>query len=291
MDYLDTYIETLEITGEYSDNTVQAYASDLKRFFLFLKKKIGRIPVSDDLDSSTIKDFLESENRTGLSASTLHRRKVVLTRFALYLVNIGVFSRNDVLELFAWKQELWKDIYTREVQYLTDTQVEKLIATVAEENSPKSIRDTALLSLLLETGLPIGKLISINLSDIDLTNKRLNVTFDHGNYSYPIENSIDPLKVYMTSARKEYIQSDLEEALFISQMGGRISRQGVWQLVREWGERAKINTPISPRILRNTKVKRMVKAGLSTADIQRELGHSNRYSTRALIRKLNRRIG
>ena len=94
---------------------------------------------------------------------------------------------------------------------------------------------------------------------------------------------------YLSLGRKEYTQSDSEGAIFISQMGGRISRQGVWQLIKEWGEKAGLDVSVTPRILRNTKVREMVQAGLSTAEIQRKLGHSNRYSTRALLRKINRK--
>ena len=289
MDYIATYLMSLKLTGEYSKNTVQAYSSDLKRFLQFLEERTGGKPLIDDFSSVAIKEFLETENEAGFSASTLHRRKVVLSQFSQYLTKTFAFSREDYLEVLAWKQKLWKEIYKREVKYLSDRDLGKLFDVMEGEKSTKAIRDAAIFSILLETGLSVGKLISIDLSDLDLGNERVMVIMNGVGHTYSIKNSANALHKYLALGRKEYTQSESEKALFISQMGGRISRQGVWQMVKDWGEKAKLTVPLSPRILRNTKINKMVHAELTTAEIQRELGHSNRHSTRTLIRKMNRK--
>lgn len=289
MDYYQTYIKSLEKNGDYSKNTVQAYSSDLKRFLQFLQDRLGRKPSIGDINSKVITEFLDTEIDSGLSASTLHRRKVVLVQFVQHFAKSGIFSKEDFYEVLSWRQKLWKEIYKREVVIISEVEIKKLFSTIEKEQSPKAYRDAALISLLLETGLPIGKLISLDLSDIDLVRKQLEVSNHGTKQTISLEKSVSLLNRYLSEGRKEYTQSDSEAALFVSQMGGRISRQGVWQLLKEWGEKAGLTVHATPRNLRNTKVREMMKSGLSTAEIQRKLGHSNRYSTRALLRKINRK--
>jgi len=289
MDYYNTYIKSLERTGEYSQNTVQAYTSDLKRFLQFLENQLGRKPRVDEINARVITEFLESEWDSGLSASTIHRRKVVLSQFAQYLSKSGNFSKDEFFEVLNWKQKLWREIYKREVVVISDAEIAQLFGVLEQDETPKASRDAALISLLLETGLPIGRLISLDISSLDLGRKRLKVAIRGQELFVSMEKSAELLERYISSGRKQYTQSEEEYALFLSQMGGRISRQSVWQLIKEWGERAELKNPVTPRILRNTKVKKMAQSGLSTAEIQRRLGHTNRYSTRALLRKINRK--
>ena len=90
----------------------------------------------------------------------------------------------------------------------------------------------------------------------------------------------------MKEGRPELNYQINEPALFISQTGGRMSRQGVWQALRQWGQKASLPIPLSPRLLRHTAVIRMVHSGRTPAEIQVLLGHSNPLSTQALLRRL-----
>ena len=71
-------------------------------------------------------------------------------------------------------------------------------------------------------------------------------------------------------------------------MGERITRQGVWQVLRTWGRQAKLRKALSPRILRHTAVKQMLLENKTLGEIQRMLGHRNEFSTRALVRRIKR---
>ena len=82
----------------------------------------------------------------------------------------------------------------------------------------------------------------------------------------------------------------VEPALFVSQMGGRVSRQGIWQGIRNWGREAELSLDLSPRIIRHTATKAMIKAGKKIEEIQLLLGHQNIFSTRTLVRRLKRSV-
>jgi integrase/recombinase XerD len=127
----------------------------------------------------------------------------------------------------------------------------------------------------------------LNLSDVNLRNKQIRVANPHP-YWCPIEESASFLREYLEISRPELTQSLNEEALFVSQMGGRITRQGAWQVIRAWGETSGIKVPLSPRVLRHTAVKHMLMQGKSAQEIQTMLGHGNLHSTQALIRKITK---
>ncbi|MEJ2758078.1 MAG: tyrosine-type recombinase/integrase [Anaerolineales bacterium] len=288
MDIVNEFVTSLKDTGDYSSNTIQAYESDLRRFFAYLKSELGRMPVVADITSDSLMNFLNAENKNGFSASTLHRRKISLTQFAQFLSRHGGFSEKEIEKVSGWKQGLWEEIYQREVLVLTQEEVVRLIAVISKDQTIKSTRDLSIIQLILETGLSVSEAISINLSDLDLRSNYLKVEHGAATHRYSIKKTSKTLQVYLDEGRPEFTQSVNEEALFISQMGGRISRQGIWQLVKEWGERGGLSVSLSPRILRNTAVLHMVTAGFSIAEIQKRLGHSNRFSTRALVRKIKR---
>jgi integrase len=69
-------------------------------------------------------------------------------------------------------------------------------------------------------------------------------------------------------------------------MDGRLSRQGIWQILNHWGKLVNPPIKLSPRLLRHNAAVRMHRDGKPIPEIQIRLGHRNPLSTRALIRRL-----
>ena len=291
MDYLDTFLETLKMEKNHSANTLEAYAGDLRRFHDFLELNKSHTFTNGQLSAGLMMDFLEAENRSGFSASTLQRRKMVVVQFAQFLVTIGIFTREQVEEVLAWRPQLWQEIYKQEILVLSEEEIDRLLIENQPGGPVRSIRDQAIISLLLETGLSISDVIGLRLNDLDLDHETMTLTpGGQKRFVYPIPRSTECLKRYIQEERPEVAQSKDEQSLFISQLGGPISRQGIWQMLKNIGDRAEVPVPLSPRVLRHTAVKRMIDAGMPTREIQRRLGHTNVYSTRALVRKIKRAI-
>ena len=286
---LKTYLGTLKSHQKYAKNTYQAYANDLFQFFNFLESNLGRKPETTDFTPEVTKKFLEVEKKSGMKPSTLHRRRVSLKHFAQFLCDQGLLDYAVVETISQIQENLWKEISKQKVECLNPKEVERLLRTVSMANTPRSYRDLAILSILLETGLSIGDLVSLNLSDVNIREFRLRVGNNDKTGSWVlIPTSIDKIRIYLKEGRPELTQSMGEEALFVSQMGGRISRQGVWQVLRIWGRQAKIRKKLSPRILRHTAVKQMLIDEKPFDEIQNLLGHRNPLSTRSLIRRIKR---
>jgi len=288
MELVRSFIENLDNNGDYSSNTLKAYSSDIRRFVLSLEKQVKKVPNQSDINAKRIRQFLEKERRAGFSASTLHRRKMSLTHFAQYLAENGVITDSQVNEIVTWRHSLWKEINQREILFLNQDEIDQLYLHINQVGSRKALRDLSIISLIMETGLTVNDILSIDLADLDLRNQELIFRKNSDLITYSIKRSAELIRKYLKDGRPELTQSINESALFVSQLGGRISRQGVWQLVKEWGVNAGIPTPLSPRVLRNTAVILMVNDGCSIPEIQKRLGHSNRYSTRALVRKIKK---
>jgi integrase/recombinase XerD len=289
MDRIRKFILFLEAENSISVNTINAYKSDLIRFYEYLNSNTEFPQHNHNLTSKSFSMFLEREKKLGLKPSTLHRRKVTLKKYAEFLNQQGLLDSSVILEIADWQQDLWEKIANRKAISLTEAEVIQLFEGIGDEKKPRNLRDKLIISLILETGVSIGALVNLNLSDVNLRSKQIRFTDPQEHWS-PIETSSKYLKDYLTYSRPELTQSMNEEALFVSQMGGRITRQGVWQVIRSWGETTGIGVHLSPRVLRHTAVRRMLLAGKSVEQIQQMLGHGNKNSTQALIRKISKSL-
>ncbi|MDH5507765.1 MAG: tyrosine-type recombinase/integrase [Anaerolineae bacterium] len=156
-------------------------------------------------------------------------------------------------------------------------------------NHPRSYRDLAIIELILETGILINALVGLNVADLDLR-PEMGVLSSRAVGMSPliIELAAPSFRQYLRLGRPEFAHNENEQALFISQLGGRMTRQGIWQLLGKWGAAAKLRTKLSPRILRNTAVYNMLTSGRSIVEIQQILGHRNPFSTSAYLRRVEK---
>jgi integrase/recombinase XerD len=284
---LNAYLSNLEAQQDYAENTRQAYASDVHKFLGYLKSKLGRELQVTDFTPKATKRFLDKERKSGLKPSTVHRRRVSLKHFAQYLTGKGLLGDDLVEKISHMQENLWEEISKGKVKYLSGEEVEKLLTTTGGINNPRALRDRAVISLILEIGISISTLVTLNLSDINLQRKRLRLRLsDLEEVWVSIPKSAGLIQEYLEASRPELTQKPMEKALFVSQMGKRISRQGVWQRLQSWGQRAELSQELSPRVIRHTAARQMILEGRRLGEIQRLLGHRNKLSTRFLVRRL-----
>lgn len=288
---IEKFINYLVNNGDYSQNTFEAYESDLRRFADFLQKKLGRNANVADFTGRNIEKFLIYENKKGKKTSTLLRREASLRRFAKYLKDQGKIGELPVIENAFLRKAGSKNTQTNN-DSLTDDEIELIRQAMEETHHPRALRDLAIFSLLLETGISISKLVELNLSDLDLRAQRIRFgAGGNGDEWVPINGAAGILEQYVFEGRPDLSHPAGQKALFVSQMGGRMSRQGIWQVLRNWGNQAEISRELSPRLIRRTAAARMIGRQLSLKEIQRSLGHRSVLSTRALVRRMRETNG
>jgi len=285
---INAFLVSLGTEPAYSESTQLAYANDLRVFLLYLKGMLDQPPTVSDLNSQHVIGFLEAERNLGRRRNTLIRRLATLKYFQEYLVDQGLVSSKS----FSVKDEDIQGVISgipisQPLQCLTQEQISTLLGLLDASRRPRALRDRAMLLLLLETGLSVGDLTALDLTDLDLRAGKFHVNLaGKGDIWLSMGEAQNAVAEYLYDGRPDLLHHPGEPALFISQMEGRLSRQGVWQILNHWGHMANPPITVSPRLLRHTAAIRMSRAGLSDAEIQVRLGHRNPLSTRALIRRL-----
>ncbi|HEY5574307.1 MAG TPA: tyrosine-type recombinase/integrase [Anaerolineales bacterium] len=286
--YVNAFMDNLAAEPNYSESTRMAYGSDLRVFLGYLNAALDRPPRLEDINTQQVAAFLQLESENGRRQSTLVRRLATLRRFISYLHEEGDLDKslvdynNQIID-----EVIAKVAPTRTPNTLSDNQINRLWATIETSQRVRARRDQAILTLLLETGLSVGTLVLLNLSDLDLNAGLLHLNTDPNNDIWlPLGSATESLRRYLEEGRRDLNPQPDEPALFISQMGGRISRQGIWQILRYWGKLTDPPIDLSPRVVRHTAAVRMARKGRPLDEIQALLGHSNPLSTQALLRRL-----
>jgi len=285
---VNAFLSNLESDPAYSESTQLAYANDLRVFLLYLDTLENHIPELDDLNTTRVVNFLERERKLGRRRNTLIRRLATLTYFQDYLVNEGSLAGNQFAGTDGMIQRVISQMpKNKSPKCLSEQQVQAVLAILESSDRPRALRDRAIFMLLLETGLSVASLTDLDMTDIDLASGRLHVHLAWaGDVWLGMSEAVNSVEQYIIEGRPNLLHKPGEPALFISQMDGRLSRQGVWQILKYWGLQAEPAIPLSPRLVRHTAALRMKNSGLSSRDIQQRLGHRNLLSTQALIRRL-----
>ena len=157
-------------------------------------------------------------------------------------------------------------------QILTIEEVDKIIRTV-DKNGPKGIRDCALLEMMYATGMKVSELIAIKVSDVNLDLSFVRCV-DNKNYERLI-----PIGRSALNATKEYlnIRSTIAEAgvenLFVNLNGKKLTRQGIWRIVKEYSQKANVSVDVNLNTFRHSFAVHMLQNGANVRAVQKLLGN------------------
>ncbi|MBE7061495.1 MAG: integrase [Clostridiales bacterium] len=251
------------------------YAYDLRVFFTFLTKKVFRnkeidqISLSDlaNLDSSDIEYFLsylshyEINGKKERCTETGKARKLSTIRaFYKYFFNKNLLPANTPMKVSMPK------IHEKEIVRLDSNdkinEISEMLYTVEtgvgltkrqkDFHEATKLRDTAIVTLFLGTGIRISELVGLNYDDIDFNTNSFVVTRKGGNRAVLYFNSevADALKTYLLTRKESELQQ--EKALFLSLQNRRISTRTVQELVKKYARIASPLKKITPHKLRST---------------------------------------
>jgi integrase/recombinase XerD len=285
---IDAFLTSLELEPAHSESTQLAYANDLRVFFRFLGDSLDHPPMLGDLNTLNISAFLDAERGLGRRRNTIIRRLATLKYFRDFIVDEELVPESSFSVKDHEIQQVISEVpINKSIKCLSHKQIRTLLTIMNSSERPRAHRDCGILMLLLETGLSVMDLTQLDMTDLDLRASRFHVKLiGKGDLWLALGDAKQAVEDYVNIGRPYLLHHPGEPALFISQMGGRLSRQGIWQILTHWGRMANPPIKLSPRIVRHTAVLRMKKNGLSNADIQIRLGHRNPISTQALIRRL-----
>ena len=171
------------------------------------------------------------------------------------------------------------------------SQVRRLLDEPTKESKPEAKRDAAILQLLYASGMRVSELVSLNLGDIDMVGGYVRC-FGKGHKErlIPIApRAAQAVDEYIREVRPHLVHSRDERALFLNARGERLTRQGLWQILKEYAKSAELEG-ITPHTLRHSFATHMLSGGADLRSVQELLGHANISTTQVYTHLTTERI-
>ncbi|WP_411342983.1 site-specific tyrosine recombinase XerD [Paenibacillus sp. WLX1005] len=277
-EYLEKFIRYLTEEKGLSRNTLESYQRDLSQFIDFAHQRYIMMP--DQIRKTHIALFLGEMRQIGRASSTITRMTVSLRSFCQYLVRENVIQQDPSIHMEAPKPE------KRLPHVMSVEEVERLLEA-PDNRTPQGRRDRAMLELLYATGIRVSELISVNVEDVRLDLKFLQCSSSSGKERIiPITGvTVKRIGEYVQDGRQQLVRNREEElALFVNQLGTRLTRQGFWKIIKKHAREAGIEMDITPHTLRHSFAAHLLENGADLRSVQEMLGHADISTTQIYTR-------
>ncbi len=269
---IDRFLAYLSIEKGLSVNTLLAYRQDLQKFSDDLQKQSVASP--DQVDRKTILCFLTHLSAHSLSPTSVTRILSTLRTFFKFMAAEGLIHHDPLAHIQSPRQTF------RLPRALPFGEVEALL-NLSKGETPRSIRDDAMIELLYATGLRVSELVSLSVEAVNLSAGHL-VALGKGSKErmVPIgQVALQKLAHYRTSARPLILKERVSADLFVTFRGRRMSRQAFWKQLKRYAKTAGIQRPITPHMLRHSFATHLLANGADLRSVQMMLGHSDLSTT------------
>ena len=266
--YINEFTEYLIIDKKYSENTIKAYNNDLKKFKNFIKNK-----TINNIDENSIKDYLKYLNKENNDTKTISHNISTLRSFYKFLLIEKKVNKNpmEYIELPKTKKSLPKTLSIEEIDKLLDINLTDAF----------SFRNKAMLELMYSSGLRVSELINVKIHDIDVSNCIIRI-MGKGSKERIVplgDYAIRYIELYLKEYREKLIKRELNDYLFLNNHGNKMTRQGLFKILKKIAIEKNIKTEFSPHTLRHSFATHLLKYGADLRSIQEMLGHSDISTT------------
>lgn len=270
---LERYLEYLVKSHRYAPRTIEAFGRDITVFLTFLKQSGAKD--MKDVDHRLLRRYLAYCDTLKLEKTTIARKLSAIRSFLRFLCNEGSLEANAaMLVSFPKARKVLPRILSRD-------EVERLIEN-PDEGTKAGLRNRAILELLYATGLRVGELASLNISNINLNAREIRVIGKGNKERLVFMNNIAAraLDEYLIIAwPKDVGSKKASEAVFLNAAGGRLSARSVQKIVDKSGLRSGLGRRVSPHTLRHSFATHLLEEGADLRTIQELLGHADLGTT------------
>jgi len=289
------FLEHLEIEQGRAEATLRNYDFYLRRFLAWAKN-----PLPEKITADMVRQYRLWLNRyqdpksgQQLAVKTQNYHVIALRSFLKYL------AKRDIASLSPEKIELARQ-QTREVDFLDDDDLERLLKAPLQSESKKIIklRDKAILELLFSTGLRVSELAKLNRENINLKKDEFTIRGKGGKLRivFLSDSAKEALKAYLESRK------DVAAALFVAhdpaQEGKErqecrqlnLTPRSIQRIVEKYSRHAGITKEITPHTLRHTFATDLLNNGADIRAVQSMLGHESITTTQIYTHVTNRQL-
>jgi len=265
-------MDYLSVERGLAKNTLLAYRRDLDKYIEYLSQK--GIKTSPQVNREHVSGFMFDLKKHDMSATTICRNLAAVKMFHRFLVRENL-SKEDPTTLVD-TPKLWMRIPS----VLTQAEIESMIAA-ASGKGIQQIRDQAILEIFYASGLRVSE-----LSDLKTTSINYEVGFVRAIGKGSKERIIplggkarEAVQRYLLRSRPRLLKEQVNDVLFLSRLGKKISRQSLWAVIKFYARKANIKKTIKPHTLRHTFATHLLEHGADLRSVQEMLGHSDISTT------------
>jgi integrase/recombinase XerD len=297
---IDAHLVRLRVERGLSAHSLEAYSRDLRSLQDFCR--VHRIE-PPQLDGGTLTRYLESLADRGFAPTSQRRHLSAVRGLARELLDRGVIRRDPLLsgKLTNLSRKLPRTLSRRDIEMLLET---------IDTSTVRGLRDRAMLELAYSSGLRVSELVGVQLPHLNLRAGLVTVPGKGG------KERMVPLGRSAAGAIAEYLKRHEEElrcaaatasrraslkparrskALFITRLGGPMTRQGFFKALKAWAATDRRLSWMSPHTLRHSFATHLLEGGADLRAVQEMLGHSDISTTqiythlsRSHLRKVHR---
>jgi integrase/recombinase XerD len=263
-DDIRKFLAYLKAEKGLSDNTSFAYENDLSQLAHFVEEEAGRegaIPSWTSFSRQAMMRYLLNLQEKKYAATTRARKLAAARSFFKFLGAEGIIKEDPTqnMESLNVGRSLPKPI--------SINQVRALLEQPAKSSKPEAKRDEAMLQLLYATGMRVSELISLNVEDVNTLDGDVRC-FGKGHKEriIPIhKQAATVVEEYVRDARPHIAHNKGEKALFLNRRGERLTRQGFWQILKQYAKQAGLTVAVTPHTLRHSFATHMLSGGAESS--------------------------
>ena len=287
---IDQFLQHGQSVRNLSDRTLRAYQSDLVQFHVHMSDT-----PATDITPEHLESYLDKLGDGPYRDTSVRRKVAALKVFFRFLEEQGIVTESP-----ARKLKIRKPVENRVPTVLSNREVRALLAApkeqveelaIARDHSAGSrnryfcaVRDNVILELLFSTGIRIGELVALNVSDVDVERRQIQIT----------GRATRGRQVALTSetlpaALQNYLELRGERslstpALFVGRSGTRLTIYSIENIFKKHVRLAEIKRHVTPHSLRHTMAAQLVSSGADIKEVQEILGHASILSTQVYTR-------
>lgn len=269
---MECFLDYLSIERGLAQNTIISYRYDLTKYINFLKK--NKITFFAKTNKVLVRNYFIFLRGKGLEINSVSRNLVAVKMFYRFLLMEGLVQE-DITSLIEFPR------VSKKLPHVLSSREINLLLEKANFKGNLGLRNLAILELFYATGMRVSELIYLKINDINMENQMLKCLgkgskeriIPFGNKAY------QSLNLYLDRVRPKLVKNPDEDTLFLNSRGERLSRQGIFYLVKLYAHKARIEKKVTPHTLRHTLATHLLENGADLRSVQEMLGHSDISTT------------
>ena len=277
-DDIESFLSYLTVEKGFSLNTIEAYRNDLNQLASFAEERAVKRNIMPSWEGFDRQDMLANMldlKERGYVVTTQVRKLAATKSFFAFMLDEGKIKKNPTENIGSLK--VGKPLPNA----LSIEQVRQFLEQPTKLDTREAKRDSAMLQLLYASGMRVSELSSLNMGDVDIADGSVRC-FGKGSKEriIPIHpRAAGAIKEYTETVRPRLLRDDNEQALFLNKRGDRLTRQGLWQKLKEYARQAGLGKDVTPHTLRHSFATHMLSGGADLRYVQEMLGHANISTT------------